>query len=237
MAVGLALLAGVGVALVLNGTLLANRPSRSAYPVRGIDVSAYQGEIDWPLMAAQGIDFAFVKATEGSGFVDPRWAANREGSQAAGVVIGAYHFFSFDSPGAKQAAWFIAHVPRQAGALPPVADLELYGDYRQEPPDRAHVVTELTAFLEALRAAYGVTPIIYCDVTTLRRYLADDFADYPLWIRDVHFAPTLPEGRSWTFWQYADRGRLDGYQGPEKFVDLDVFAGTRAEFEALRATG
>jgi len=232
-----AVLTGVAVALVASGAVLLNHPSRSAYPVRGIDVSAYQGDIDWPAMVGQGIAFAFVKATEGSGFADPKFSANWAGADQAGLAVGAYHFFSFDSPGASQAAWFIAHVPRRAGALPPVADVELYGDYRQHPPGRAAVVTELRAFLDELEEAYGVAPIIYADASTLAHYLADDFADHRIWIRDVYSRPSLPDGLAWTFWQYADKGRLDGYAGPEKFVDFDVFAGTPDEFSALRTTG
>ena len=234
---GLAVLAGCAVALVASGTVLLNPPSPVDYPVRGIDVSSYQGDIDWRAIASQGVAFAFVKATEGSGFADPRFQANWVGAHQAGLVVGAYHFFSFDSPGASQAAWFIAHVPRRAGALPPVADVEMYGDYRHHPPDRAAVVTELRAFLDGLQEAYGVAPIIYADSSTLAQYLTDDFADHPLWIRDVYSRPSLPDGLAWAFWQYADKGRLDGYAGPEKFVDFDVFAGTRAEFEAVRVAG
>ncbi|MCW5953083.1 MAG: lysozyme, partial [Propionibacteriaceae bacterium] len=88
--------------LIWTGVVHPNNPSREQYPVWGVDVSRYQGEIDWPVLAAQGIEFAFIKATEGSSYVDPRFAANLEGASAAGLRAGAYHFFSFESAGATQ---------------------------------------------------------------------------------------------------------------------------------------
>ena len=96
--------------LVWNGYLLLNNPSRERYPVRGVDVSKYQGEIDWPVLAEQEISFAFIKATEGSSHVDARFAYNYEEARKTGLRVGAYHFFSFDSGGDTQAENFIRNV-------------------------------------------------------------------------------------------------------------------------------
>ena len=212
--------------------LRPNHPSEERYPVRGVDVSAYQGEIDWPTLSQQGIRFAFIKATEGSAHTDPRFADNWEQAQKAGLRIGAYHFFSFDSPGQTQAENFIKAVPPADGMLPPVVDLELYGEKKKNPPDEAAVWPELETMLARLEEAYGKKPILYATAKSYRLYLAEAFAEYDIWIRDVLRKPKLPDGRAWTFWQYTDRARLEGYRGEERFIDLNIFCGTEAEFEA-----
>ena len=136
-----------------------------------MDVSSYQGEVDWPVLAEQGVDFAFIKATEGSLLQDRRFAANWAGAAAAGVRAGAYHFLSYDSPGETQADNFIAAVPVTEGALPPVVDIEFYGEYLDTPPEKERVRAILDPLLERLEAHYGVKPILY---VTYRSY-------YPLY--------------------------------------------------------
>ena len=89
--------------------------------------------------------------------------------------------------------------------------------------------------LAALEEATGARPVLYATNRSYRMYLDGAFDDYPLWIRDVYLGPwlTLP-GRSWTLWQYSDRGRLEGYAGVEEHIDLNVFSGDEAAFEAFR---
>lgn len=198
------------------------------YSVKGVDVSHYQGEIDWEHFREQGIDFAFIKATEGSSLVDERFEENREGAKAAGLYAGAYHFFSFDSTPASQAEHFIATVGDLSGSLPPVVDIEFYGDKRKNPPEKAYVVSGLRELLEALEEEYGVKPIIYTTYTVYNRYIRNAFQEYPLWIRNVYYPPG-DIGRLWTFWQYCDTGALGGTAGEEKFVDLNVFRESRED--------
>ena len=93
------LCAAVVAALFYTGVLKFNNPSRNTYPVRGVDVSSYQGTIDWEVLSSQNIQFAFIKATEGSGFVDPCFVDNLAGASETSLYIGAYHFFSFESSG------------------------------------------------------------------------------------------------------------------------------------------
>lgn len=121
-------------ALARNGTILLNNPSRSQYPVRGVDVSRYQGHIDWNILASNDICFAFIKATEGSTHVDPCFQYNYEESRKTSLRIGVYHFFSYDSEGQTQADNYIAVVEKTDDMLPPVIDLEFYGDKEQNPP-------------------------------------------------------------------------------------------------------
>jgi len=221
-------------ALLWRGVLQLNGRSASSYSVKGVDVSSYQGTIDWSVLASQNIDFAFIKATEGSSSVDSRFKANWAGAEKAGVIAGAYHFFSFETPGATQAAWFIQNVPRRQGMLPPVADVEWYNQFTRHPPAKQDVVTQLQDFLDALEAAYGVKPIIYCSESMLRDYLGS-FSDYPIWIRNIISVPRLPAHRTWTFWQYSSTTQLKGYKGSQKFVDMNVFNGSLEDLEALLA--
>ena len=120
----------VGTKVIRINTLLA-----VGYPVHGIDVSHYQGEIDWAAMKQQGMDFAYIKATEGSAHEDECFDKNWEQAKAAGMLRGAYHFFSFESEGKKQAEHFIKKVGDLKGSLIPVIDVEYYGKYVKTPPD------------------------------------------------------------------------------------------------------
>lgn len=225
LALGLAL-----CALVYNGTILLNNPSRRQYPVRGVDVSHWQGDIQWDVLAQQDISFAFIKATEGSSYVDDCFARNWIAAQQTGLRIGAYHFFSFDSAGETQARNFIRNVDAFPGMLPPVIDLEFYGDKAIHPPEAASVRRELDAMIALLEAHYGMEPIIYATNASYKLYLQDAYEHCGIWIRSVFAPPRMPDGRAWTFWQYTDRERLPGYSGDEPFIDMNVFCGTREEF-------
>lgn len=230
-----AALLGLGAFWVLwnAGVIMLNNPLDSEYPVRGVDVSAYQGEIDWPTLADQDIDFAFIKATEGSSFRDSRFEYNWAESQATHLRVGAYHFFSYDSAGSTQAENFIATVPVLESALPPVVDVESYGDKERNPPAREDVQALLNELLAALETHYGVKPILYATGKSYKMYIQGDYSEYPIWIRDVFLTPSLSDGRAWTFWQFTDRARLTGYAGEERFIDLNVFHGTAEEFAAF----
>ncbi|MFE5335016.1 GH25 family lysozyme [Isoptericola sp. NPDC056573] len=225
-------LLGVLALLVWNGVLWPNRLAADRYAVRGVDVSAYQGTIDWPVLAAQDLDFAFVKATEGSAHVDERFAANWEGARSTDLLVGAYHFLSFESPGADQAAHLIDVVPAESGTLPPVVDVEHYGEFAADPPTVDELRGILDPMLDALEEHYGVPPILYTTQQIRADYLGDDYDRYPLWIRSVASTPDLPR-RDWEFWQYSDRDTLPGYVGEEDHIDMNVFDGTIGDLSAL----
>lgn len=221
----------VFVFLVWNGVIILNGAAVGKYQVKGIDVSAYQGEIDWETLAGQNIRFAFIKATEGSSFVDRCFAVNFEQAQKTSLAVGAYHFFSYDSPGETQARNFIDTVKPFEGMLPPVIDLEFYGDKEENPPERDQVDAQLKEMLRILEAHYGQKPIIYATEKSYEMYLAGDYAGYDIWIRNVITSPGLSDGRDWTFWQYTNREKLRGYNGPEKYIDMNVFYGSVHEYE------
>ncbi len=226
-----ALLCALAVLAVLNGVIILNARAAEEYPVKGVDVSAYQGEIDWEKLTSQNILFAFIKATEGSSFCDKNFAYNYAEAQKNGVAVGAYHFFSYDSDGKTQAENFISTVEPCEGMLPPVIDLEFYEEYVKNPPPKSRVDEQLQIMLNALEAYYGLKPIIYATEKSYRLYLSGGYEEYDVWIRNVVSSPRLPDGREWTFWQYTNRGKLEGYEGTERFIDINVFFGSAEEFE------
>ena len=144
-----------------------NQIADGVYEVHGADVSQYQGEIDFTTLANQGLDFVFIKATEGSIYVDKYLRQNLEAVQQSSLRFGFYHFFSFDSPAETQAENFIANVPIINGMLPPVIDVEYYGDYFSNPPDVETTRQELKTLIDLLESHYGVKPILY---STQRAY-------------------------------------------------------------------
>lgn len=227
-------LACIFTGVIMTGTSMAASlyyssatVNRVKYPVRGVDVSNYQGEIDWERLAEQDVSFAFIKATEGSGHVDESAEKNLKNAQNTDIKLSAYHFFSFDSPGETQAANFINVVRRDDIDMPPVVDIEYYADKKSNKPSREEAEAILTPLLERLEDHYGKKPIIYTTIPVYCRYIRENYGDYPLWIRSVNMEPDLID---WKFWQYCDSGRLDGYDGDEECIDLNVYNGTMEEF-------
>ncbi|WP_033167885.1 GH25 family lysozyme [Clostridium sp. KNHs205] len=230
LSISLLLLLGI---LIYKRVLVINHPSESKYPVRGVDVSSYQGEIDWDKLAEQNIDFAFIKATEGSKYKDKQFHANWVGVSRTKLIFGAYHFFSFDSSGITQAENYIASVPLTHGMLPPVVDIEFYGNKERHMPDKGETVKKLTLLLDKLYEHYGVKPIIYATLKSYNIYIKGEFTEYPLWIRNVYYNPQLDLSGKWTFWQYTDKAILEGYKGSERYIDMNVYAGKIEELKGL----
>jgi lysozyme len=225
----LALVAAAGLAydLLQRGVIRFNYPDRDEFPVQGIDVSHHQGEIDWPRLRGGPMRFAYIKASEGADFVDEDFLANRQGAIAAGLVPGPYHYFTLCSPGAAQAAHFVATAPRpDVPHLPPAVDLE-YGGNCAARPTRAEFRRELRAFLDVVEAHWGCRATLYVTRDFYERYVGGEPSANPLWVRDVFGRPRLHDGAAWALWQYANRGRLEGIDG---FVDFNAFAGSEADF-------
>ncbi len=212
-------------------TVNIGRKNIKRYAVRGVDVSVYQGDIDWQRLAANDIEFVFIKASEGSTYKDKNYPQNIKGAKETELAIGAYHFVSFESGGEAQAKNFINSVDANDISLPPVIDLEMYGRYVKHPPSEEVVDAILGPMIEKLCEEYKRTPIIYTNRSTYAMYLSGKYKDCDIWICDLLKSPTLPDGRQWKFWQYSHTGRLDGYSGDEKHIDLNVFYGSKEEFE------
>lgn len=210
---------------IYNREIIANIPDPEKYPVMGVDVSRYQGNIDWSVLASQNVTFAFIKATEGSSFQDICFAENWKEVKKTDIYAGAYHFFSFESSGETQAQNFIDTVGELDGNLPPVVDFEFYGEYASSPLPKQETREILDTLLEKLEEHYHVKPIIYITAKTYYYYiLGGGYGDYPLWMRDTYTEPLT----RWNFWQYSDEGKLDGYDGiqadhTEMYIDLNVY--------------
>ena len=189
----------------------------------GVDVSAYQANIDMNKLKEQNIKFIYIKATEGSKKQDDRFAQNWENAKNADLLSGAYHFFSYDSEGKTQAENFIQTVGDDIqGRLLPVVDVEYYGDKEQNPPNKADVVRELRVFLDILEEQYGVKPLIYTRADIYNNYLKGEFDQYKKWISSFYTPISWNYKDEWYIWQYLNRGQLEGYTGGEKYIDLNV---------------
>lgn len=219
---------GFGLLLALLVTLAGGavlyskawHPSESAYPLQGIDISHHQGAIDWAALPAQGVDFAYLKATEGGDFTDPDFTANWDAAGRAGISRGAYHFFTLCRPGAEQADNFIASVPVMPGALPPAIDLEFMGNCTTRPAI-ADVKGELRAFLARVAAHYGQPAVLYLTEEFDDAYHVSAAIDRPLWLRSLVLEPRFG-ARRWTIWQASNFRMLDGIEGR---VDWNVMRG------------
>jgi lysozyme len=200
----------------------ASRPAHAhhRHAQKGIDVSHYQGAIDWPAVARDHVAFAYIKATEGIDGRDAQFARNWRGAERAGIRAGAYHYFIFCRSARAQAANFLAAAPRRAGALPPAVDLETPRRCRVTGPEARRALETYLGVVEARereRAVLYVTPQFY---RAYRRYLPER----PMWRRSIASRPA--PGASWALWQYRSRGRVAGIR---TFVDLNLSsAGGRA---------
>lgn len=201
--------------------------NKTRFPVMGVDVSRYQGEINWNMLEEQNVSFAFIKATEGSGHIDELAGDNLKNAADTDILISAYHFFSFDSPGETQAENFISVVNADEINMPPVVDIEYYGDKRSFKPSSEETEEILFPLLERLEDYYGAKPIIYTTLSVYNKYIKENFSDYPIWIRNVYCEPDFI---NWKFWQFTDKGELYGFNGEEKYIDLNVYNGTLDEF-------
>ena len=188
-------------------------PPRSSYPVQGIDVSSHQGDINWQSLRKQGVDFAYIKASEGGDFRDRRFAANWIAAARAGVRHGAYHFFTLCRPGADQAANFLGAVPGDPNALPPAVDLEFMGNCRgANRMDRAKLQRELQIFLSLVEARTKKPTLLYLTQEFDDAYQVSANFDRPLWLRRIIFEPRFGT-RPWTLWQASNFRHLDGIHG------------------------
>lgn len=224
------LLAAALLGAIMSGLLSpAQTPAleEGAY-LRGVDVARYQGKIDWEALSGHDISFAFIKATEGGDWVDPKFHDNWLGADRAGLPRGAYHFFTLCRDASEQAAHFLATVGDMRGALLPALDAEHMGPCR-ETETMKDVAGGVLEFLDAVHASTGQRPVIY---TTKAFYIAHLDGKTPgeiFWLRSLIRPPDYGPNK-WVFWQYSGNGRRRGIRGA---VDLNIFAGDRQALKAL----
>jgi lysozyme len=205
-------------------------------PIHGIDVSRWQGNIDWPRVRAAGTRFAFIKATEGGDHLDPRFYENWDNARRAGVPRGAYHFVYWCRPAHEQAAWFIENVPNEPDALPPVLDLEWNNHSRNctRKVPREEALAKARYILAAMERHYGKMPIIYTDINFHRDVLEGEHFDNPFWLRSVAAEPhERYTNRRWMLWQWTQTGTVPGIKGE---VDRNTFYGSEREWAQFMAS-
>lgn len=198
--------------------------------VKGIDVSAYQGTIDWAKVKADGVEYAFVRVSDGLNSPDSKFDVNWAGTRAKGILRGAYQFFRPNQDPIAQADLLLSKIGTLApDDLPPVIDVEAAGGL---PP--ATVAAKVKIWIDHVTAALGRPPILYTGFYFWRDQVgAPDQVASPLWHAQYTSAacPNIPPPwQTWTFWQYTSSGTIAGISGA---VDVDRFNGTRAELDGL----
>jgi GH25 family lysozyme M1 (1,4-beta-N-acetylmuramidase) len=207
--------AAIGTATMGALSAIANAPNR----VQGIDVSSYQGNVDWAGQWRSGVRFAYVKATEGTSYINPFFTQQYLGSYKAGMIRGAYHFGLPNQSAIAQANYFKAHGggwSRDGKTLPPALDIE-YNPYGPTcyGLSQSAVVTWLKTFSNQVHKNTGRYPVIYTTTDWWRQCTGNSSAlakTDRIWIANWSGSPgILPAGwKAWKFWQYSDGGgRLD----------------------------
>ena len=207
----------------------ANYPE--GYEIHGIDISHYQGKIDWDELRGAQIDgcplrFVIIKSTEGASRVDDKFENNFYEAREHGFIRGAYHFWSNKSSAREQAYHFLSKVPLEDGDLPPVLDVE------HKPKNRSteEFQRDILTWLHIVEDKYHVKPIIYTYYKFKELYLsAPVFDDYPYWIAHYYVDEVKYKGE-WKFWQHTDAGRLPGIKG---YVDFNIYNGSYYDLKQL----
>ncbi len=194
------------------------------YPIRGIDISAHNGMMNLEAARKDGIEFCFIKASEGTNFRDKNFRLNYGKARHAGMKIGAYHYFRFDCDGVEQALNLIGAVGYRQLDLGVAVDVEEAGNKGGVPQDS--ILDRLSRMAEYLHLR-GYRVIFYSNRAGYYDYLEKAVPGSPLWICSFN---QFPINADWTFWQYDHHGKVAGIKGD---VDLDTFYGNRQEWEAF----
>ena len=201
----------------------------SGYKVHGIDISHYQGKVDWKMLSQTRqsqfpVRFIFMKATEGGDFADNHFIANFDSARVHGFIRGAYHFYNPKTDPIRQAEFFKNSVNLEPGDLPPVLDIE------KKAKDMNRLRDDLKIWLQLIEKHYGVKPIIYASYKFKTSYLNDSvFNSYPYWIAHYYVDSVRYEG-DWSFWQHHDAGTLPGI---DEQVDLNIFNGSLQQLDSM----
>ena len=209
--------------------------------VKGIDVSVYQGTVNWSQVKGAGVQFAFVRVSDGKNSLDTQFANNWKNTKTAGVIRGTYQFFRPSQDPIVQADLLLSQLSKnggmQPGDLPPVLDLE-WNSHSRTCPIRLSAEAaraKIDLLLTEMERHFGKRPIIYTDITFHKDVLEGHYNNYSYWLRSVAAHPTERFNRNqFHFWQYTATGTVPGIRGP---VDRNVFHGTERQWQAFLSPG
>lgn len=211
--------------------LYGDAKNPKGYEIRGIDISHYQGKINWEKLSNAQIEhspirFVMIKATEGSTQIDDCFQDNFKNARDYGFIRGAYHFWSNKSSARDQARFFLKNVHLKDGDLPPVLDVE----NKPENMSVEDFQREILTWMHIVEDKYHVKPILYTYYKFKNQYLNTPvFDDYPYWIAHYYVDEIEYEG-DWKFWQHTDAGRLPGIKGT---VDFNLYNGSFYDLKKL----
>ena len=204
----------------------------TGYTVYGIDISHHSCQIDWDEVRKMqvngvGIQFAYMRSTKGYD-ADYLFGQNWKDAKSSGMIRGAYHYYKPLLDPEKQADKFLKTFKLLPGDLPPVLDIEEGNGIKDE-----FVIKGMTSWLEIVEYETGVRPMIYTNLYYYKKYIANRFPHYPIWIAGYGISRiNLPDARPWRFWQFSETGRANGIC--EK-IDLNAFIGTYQQLLSLCA--
>lgn len=192
----------------------------------GIDVSHFQGQVDWNRVAEDGVNFVFIKASQGIHTVDPQYRRNWRETATHDLPRGVYHYLDPAVDPSLQAEHFTKTTGGEFGSFPPVIDIEAFEDRDAE--EVSHI---LRRFIEVIENKFACKPIIYTSPNFWDKLHDYEFGSYQLWLADYGKKPKLPDGWSrWTIWQYESDGVVAGING---HVDKSVFHGSRKKLISM----
>lgn len=212
-----------------KGYIRFNYPDKNKYPVIGVDVSHHQNNINWKKIAEQNISFAYIKATEGGDFKDRLFENNYRIAKEYGIDVGAYHFFTFAKSGREQFNNLYSSIKDKDLDLPPVLDLEFGGNGKLK-KSKKEILAEVDTMQSLIETNIGIKPVFYLTSEFIDYFYGDDSISNPIWIRGLFREPKKVNGKEWMYWQYANRGRLDGV---ETYIDLNVFNGSTEKYQSF----
>lgn len=212
-AIALIAVAAAGAVWLTRGPMSAPEPSAVEYPLRGVDLSAHNGTVDFEAVRDAGYSFVILKATEGAGFKDREFTAGYREARRAGLHVGAYHFFRFDRTGYMQAINILHSLRGKRLDFPLILDVEEWGNPSN--PATSEIITQLRVLIQLLES-HGHEVMIYTNKDGFKRFVAGRLEQHPLWICDLSGAP---EQRGWRMWQFTHRGTVPGVKG---HVDVNV---------------
>lgn len=203
----------------VSDPLIDKIPVNTEEQVFGLDLSHHQQHINWDKVLENPPHFIVFKTTEGSSHIDTKYKKYHKEAKENGILVGGYHFFSYQSSGEKQAKHFLKHLNLEKGDIIPVLDVE----FSKKMNSDAWIKENIEEFINTIENEKGVKPIVYCEIAYYNRFLKEKYgSDIHLWLSDFRNKPK----NHFVFWQKTDKYKQTGIRGT---VDYNLFNGTKED--------